>query len=911
MSILKWFNKPKWQSPNEQVRITAIQSSDDPELLTSLIDIVNTDVSSKVQRAALGKIVRPNDLTQILANHPDKTIKKLASKKLIHWFEDSTDENQVNLFSQINDNETIKTLAETAQNDEVRKQAITHIKQQGLLSQLLVKEKSPQLQKLIIDKIEQPKSLEKLLNKAKKNNKQLYQLISEKLSDQLELDHNETAIKLCKKLENVVHGKSVDIKLSEINEHWQSIANNVDEPIKLRFNGAIEAAKMILDPEHRSQFLLKQKLQRSSAMLNELEQLVTKSQSMTLKQAQIAITKYQDYSEIDFAIGEFTRYQEALAQLLQKRDDIQKDEQIPTAATNVLDELNKELTKQIIQPDQLNKFKKRWARAIKNVKSSESLNVIKTQFTDGTLKLAEKIEQSAQIRQKAAEQAIELIEPTTVQIKEGHLIKAKKMINQIAEHKKTAGFSHPTIKKNKYQLDSVWQQLKDLRNWQKWSNDKARQDIIEELHAMVGKGQHPDAVLKKLKDANERWYALEDMEKLPGDKFPSRNQKMWQEFRVVSKALFEPTQPFFEKRSEQQGGYLEEIEAHIKTMTDTDLSETSERDLARLSRDAIKHLKSLDRLPPKKRGITAKALRKAITRVDDKLNEFYSIAEKKKLKLIDEAQALYDVEDHSAAIESAKQLQHQWKSAGIVKQHTERKLWKKFRKANDAIFKRREKESQEKQQENQQQRKIAHELISQFTLQLKKIKNQNKLSECKAELNKQWHAIDKPANMLEHEYQHLLQNIDEKSAQFKADIILKQQKQKQKIDQVLTDFESGKINEDKKSELLDKLLDDELSTFFKSRIESSSGELNLAELLIQAEFITGLETPKEFLEDRMAYQVKVLSERMSGEKLSNDQEQTENWLTQWYLTPKTDAEYMKSNSKRIKSAIKAMMNQLS
>ena len=59
MSILNWFNKPKWQNPNEQVRITAIQTSEDIELISSLPEIVNNDVSEKVQKTALSRIKNP------------------------------------------------------------------------------------------------------------------------------------------------------------------------------------------------------------------------------------------------------------------------------------------------------------------------------------------------------------------------------------------------------------------------------------------------------------------------------------------------------------------------------------------------------------------------------------------------------------------------------------------------------------------------------------------------------------------------------------------------------------------------------------------------------------------------------------------------------------------------------------
>ena len=99
-----------------------------------------------------------------------------------------------------------------------------------------------------------------------------------------------------------------------------------------------------------------------------------------------------------------------------------------------------------------------------------------------------------------------------------------------------------------------------------------------------------------------------------------------------------------------------------------------------------------------------------------------------------------------------------------------------------------------------------------------------------------------------------------------------------------------------------------MATFFAQRQETESDSNQLAEQLIQAEFITGLETPEKFMDDRMAYQVKVLSERMSGEKAPNNQTQATVWLNNWFLSPKTDATFIQANNKRIKNAIKAMLD---
>ncbi|VAW47655.1 hypothetical protein MNBD_GAMMA02-992 [hydrothermal vent metagenome] len=907
MSILNWFNKPKWQNPNEQVRITAIQTSDDIELINSLPEIVNNDVSEKVQKTALSRIKNPQTILNISQHHPNKIIKQLANKKLVNWFKSDNNDEQLGLFKNITDAETIKTVAQHAQNTAVREHALKQIKQQGLLSELLLKEIDLGLQELILEKIEQPVSLTRLLKKAGKKHSSLKQLIQQRLAQDIPEDQSEQAINLCTELEEVVHGRNQSVDLNTISNNWQAVEAQVSDALKMRYNGAYAAAKMILDPEHRSQFLKKQKQQRAVAQLNDLELLLSKQNDWSLQSVQSNLTKYQDIESQDLSSEHAANYQQAMEKLATIKDEIQTEQQIPAAATETLNQINKLLSQAIIQPDKLKQCKQQWQKATRKMPASEALTLINEQFNQACLKLAEKIEQSAQLRDKAAADAVAMIEPTIVQIKEGHLLKAKKMTNQIAEHKKTAGFNHPTIKNNKYPLDSVWQQLKDLRNWQKWSNDKARQDIINELHKMIGKGQHPDAVLKKLKDSNERWYVLEDMEKLPGDKFSSRNQKMWQEFRIVSKALFEPTQPFFEKRSEQQDSYFDSIQAHMQAMNDTDLDEAEGKDLAQMSRDAIKHLKSLDNLPPKQRGATAKKLRAAINRIDKKLNEFYSDAENKKLKLIEMALQLSAEEDNYAAIEMAKSLQQQWKTAGTVKQHTERKLWKKFRQANDAVFNRRDAEKQQQHDASQAQRKQAQDLLSDLNKELKKAKSIEALQHLKSDINKQWHGLEKPAKFLDVEYNHLLQNIDDqlKTIQFKAE--LKQYKDKQKLDEVFSQFEQGAIDVDEKQQKTKKLLTDELSTFFAQRQDTDSDTDHLASQLIQAEFITGLETPEQFIGDRMAYQVRILSMRMSGEKTANNQTQATAWLDHWFLSPKIDAAFIKTNNKRIKNAIKAML----
>ncbi|WP_154221931.1 DUF349 domain-containing protein [Marinicella rhabdoformis] len=896
MSIFNWFNKPKWQSPNEQVRLTAVQTDNDAALLDALPQIISSDSSIKVRKAALSRIDDTHQLHQIAEQNDQTEVKKLARKKWTHLMAKSKNTDAI---KNLNDNEALLYLAGQSQHSKMRLQAVSQINQQGTLGDLLLNEKDREVQQAILEKITQESTLQRISKPLKKKNKSLYQSIQSRLNQGEDLNQNNSlALKICKQLEAVVHHKAT-CDLESISSQWQAIEKNCDATFKQRYNGAFAAAKMILDPEHRDSFLNKQKEQRAKSQLSEVINASDKLTDLDLSQIQSQLTKCQTIDTSVLSSEDKNQLSSAIDAFAAKRDEKMQQQQVPESATKAYDELQKVLAQEIVQPNQLKQFKTRWQQATRGAHPSSSLKLLSDQYDSGILKLAEKVEQSAQKRDEAAQQLIDMIDKAQTEIKDGHLSKAKIITNQMAALKRTAGFKHPLVQKNKYNIDNVWTQLKELRQWQKWSNDKVRQDIIDELVALVGTATHPDAVLKKLKDSNERWYALEDMEKLEGDKFPSRNQKMWQDFRTVSKALFEPTQPFFEKRSESQNSHLDEIKACIDEMLQVELESSNERDLARMTRNAIKHLKSLDQIPPKQRGQMAKKLRKGIDRIDGQLSTWYDAAETKKRALIDQAMALHDEEDLAAAIEQAKGLQAQWKKAGIVKQYTERKLWKQFRKANDALFNKRDDASKAQNEAQAAHKKAAQSALDKFNKDLKKTKDSNEIKQLKNNLIHTWQAEFQDIKQLSSNYQAALSSAD--------DALNKQQSAKvlSSLD-ALKQFDVTCQSED--SDAIETALStcsDSEKAAFLARKENVADDQHCDELLLQAEFLTGKETPKAHMEARMAYQVKVLSERMAGEKVAGESEQALALLKSWYLSAKSNS-YIKNNKKRINSNIKAL-----
>lgn len=917
MSIIKWFNKPKWQNPNKKVRLAAVTHGQEPELIKALTEIARNDESTAVQKAALGRLTDYDTILEIANESQNKDLKAFAHKKINDWIANIDDHTkQLSIVNKISDAQNREYLAQHAKSSEIRAHLISDIQKQGLLGDLIICEKSTSLQKKLLEKITQISTLKRISKHFKRQNKTLYKSIQEKLStldQQKTTNEDQTALELCQQLEDLIHKKTNSLDIDKIQTQWKQIQSNVSPTLIQRYAGAYRTAQLTLNPAKREEFLYHQKKQRAQNQLIQIRQKLTKNTEYELNDIQRLIDEIQ---KIDLNLIEQTEQSEhkkLIQELTRIRDKTIQQQQVPESITNIYEQLEKTLNQDSAQPGQLKFFKKQWNTEYQKAQTSVALKQLSKQFEQNIQKLAEKTEQSSQLKEQSAQQAIDMISEAKKAIKDGHLNDAKRIINQIATHKNKAGHAHPKIKKHKFAFDQVWNELKELRKWQKWSNDKIREDIINELKSLIGTGLHPDAVLKKLQDCNQRWYQLEDMEKLEGDKYPTRNQALWLKFREVSENLFKPAQPYYEKRSEIQNQKIQEYETLIEELHKCDLENTSEKDLARQSRTAIKYLKELNNLPPKSRGKMAKKIRSGIDRIDQKLEEFYSVAERRKLKLIDGALQLVDEADLEKALNEAKKLQAEWKNAGIVRPYTERKLWKKFRKANDAIFKRRDADKKQQDQAHKERLAQGENLLQQTQQQLNQIKQPQELQSLMEKTQQQWKELNIHHKALGGRFNTLFDDIEKQLENFEKQKITTEIKNYQQLDQICIDLSIENITSEQALESMQNMkshIPEKHLKHFHKRIESSenNGEKvipTLRELLIAAEYLTGTETPAEDNEFRMNYQVKRLSNRMAGENHYSQEEEAKNLIVNWYLAAK-ETEFLQQYKKRIDRNLKAL-----
>ncbi len=918
MSLLNLFKKPDWKHKNDDIRAQGVASDDTAELKNQLPTIAQNDSSEIVRNAAVKRLKDYALLAKIANSDKSKQVQNSALKILQAWFSKKQDNEQLTILKTLNDNTTHEIAAANSGNKQIRAYCIEKISKQGLLADLLVAEKERDLRQIILNKINKKATLKRLFKLVKNKDKKILKAIQEKLENDGDKDKilQQKALVICESMEKLIHNAQTSSKkdADDLHQQWLELKKQHNlETLQKRFDGAYRTATLTFDPKQREEFLTQQRQQRIASKIEELNSSLTHAQEKSWEQIQSQISKYSGFDLTHASVQQQQQFAQNLESLKEIRDSKSKKQDLPNKLLAIVDQLDAALKHKYNQPNQIKKFRQLWEENARHAKNNTAFATLKHRFDNAMLKLAEKIEKSAKQREESAKIAVDNIAKVQKLIKDGHLAQAKIAINKIAEHKKIAG-QHALIKQHKFEFDTIWNELKELRQWQKWSNDKIRLRLIEELKQLIGTGLHPDALLKKMKQANSQWKDMEEHEKLEGDRFPVRNQELYTQFREVQKALFEPAQKFFEKRSEIWGQELQQVQANVQALHEVDLQATSDRDLAHMVRDAIKQLRNLDSIPPKERGKIAAEIRSGTARIDEHLQESYKIAQRRKEKLIAQAQELIELEDLDAAIEQAKALQNNWKQAGIVHQSTERKLWKSFRKANDAIFNRIKQQREAVKAENQELINQAKKLIQDCEKSITQEHTAHAINSLIEHFKDDFNRLQIENRGIINTATKLISQAEEKITALANGEILATLKLSEKYATIAQQYETAEIDEEtaqQKWQQLEKLNDNKLSKSLSKRLannsqENSDSQATASTLLVAAEYLTGLKTPDEFKEQRLAYQVDELAKRMGGGENLSAYDKAIALLKQWFSLAGIPAEFLKANEKRINTIINSL-----
>ncbi|HSH28115.1 MAG TPA: DUF349 domain-containing protein, partial [Wenzhouxiangella sp.] len=385
-----------------------------------------------------------------------------------------------------------------------------------------------------------------------------------------------------------------------------------------------------------------------------------------------------------------------------------------------------------------------------------------------------------------------------------------------------------------------------------------------------------------LKEARKQWQQLEELEVLPGDKRQhAAPAGQWRRFQAACKNAFEQAQPFFEKRHEVQNENLKQLEAFLergKSLADD--QETDLDTLKKFSKGARLAITRLDDLPPRARGQSAARLRELLAALSARIDTAFETIENAKRRLIREAQALEHEPDLKTAIDRAKALQARWQQAGTGRRRIEQQLWKEFRAPIEPLFAQLQGERDQRREEQEAELSALRELVE----QAEQIAASDEAELGQAEgrmkaVRSQWEAAGRrPARLVERfekARQALERRLTDRRLQARREAAARLD---QLAARVQLAWQARQAGEAPTVELPEPGPDDDLTralyqsaqTVADAGIGDDALARQVAEngerarrVVIEMEFLAGVDSPAEDRQARMNFQVERLAQRMS------------------------------------------------
>ncbi len=851
MDLRSKFSKKPWQSKDAEQREAGVRESQDAELIAQLPQLAQHDDSTAVRLAALQRLNTEPFWLDARLRETDSGIVKAADQFLSRAALTSDDERlesaRLEWFAQVNDGDLVRKFAAEARSIALRREALARIKSQGFLGDCYIRETDDKLADEILSRIDQSSTLERIASALRTRNKLRARAATEALETQLSASGKAEAghaasERLVREAERVARGDfkgDAEHLIQDLQAQWESAANH-PEALTRRFRSAIQIAN---SARQRPAPSLKQAESESDiASSQQSTEIVNPGLQAAADQIRTLLGNNKRFDPGELLAG----WDRAWNQIpdLSPADEELKDEMLP---------MLRDLQNQI-----------------QHAKSRKSDQIS-----------SDSVEPEANPSEVFGPRLDQIAET----LESGNILKAHDLIQQLRrDYDRLPKRKRPAADGGR--LQRMEGRLKEMRNWQHWSNNQLRDELIEQIEALPQSGQHPDAITAALKKARAEWRRLESLELLPGDKRKfAAPSGQWRRFQNACKTAFDSAKPYFEKREQVQQDNLETLKAFIAAGKQiAGNSDADSGELLGFMRKAREAIRRMDDLPPKSRGASAAGLRELMDLLSKQLDERFDQVESTKRRLVTEAKALSHEKDLKTAIDKAKGLQQQWQRAGSGRRKIEQQLWREFREPIDPLFEKLKGEQKERHAADEQATAVLKALCS----EAESLANAeaNDLESARNRFNglvQQWLAQDSRPPRLNQRIEQAEKKLDERLAQ------LQRRQRTQRDDKLWRLADSlqsawtqrckgvaGDLNVDAapapQHDAAGAVLNQRLELLAQENFDAEhfkaladEGLQQARQIAVEMEFLSGLDSPKDDQELRMDYQVQRLAKRM-GER---------------------------------------------
>ena len=708
--ILSRFLKPKWQQANPEARKQSLRNLDsrDPKLL----DLAQRDPDPTVRRAALEQIDDLDLLQRTASENTDPDIRN-AFQEHYHALWAGKAANSPSLASRLErlkvhlDNDLIDFLLRHATEPELRLAALQRIELEAVLADIAIQNSYPDLRLIALERVQDPELLDRIARQSRNRDKRLYRRARERL-DALNAAQARTLSleRLCTEMEQLnwdgESGTNAG-RFPKLEQEWRAQEANAPSEFQARY---AQARDRFLAERQLSANRRTQRLELLATLDALLERLHQHNESNPELDAAIhhAITEIPAAWVPGATQDIESRRQET--QFQQRIQDIQEQERVLQRNHIRAERLRKVLVQGdalLHEPGEmrdtdLKQLRQRW-EGLERPEVATLATDLQNHFDSLLDKLRARKQRQVQRRDQEWQDIQERVSQLEVAIGEGELQQAIPLLEQTRQQlKDSIDLSRGQIATIEERLQTCTTQIGELRGWRRWGTSQAREQLCRAAENLIDLEADPADIAQRIQQTRAAWKALDQHE-------GGAPKGLWKRFNDACERAYAPCQTYFENqiRERQQNldqklALCEQLEQFEAT---TDWQQVDWREADRLRRRAQTQWHQLGPVNRADRKTLDRRFQQILQRLDSHLDGERDHERQRRQQLIEQVQALVDTSDLRAAIEIAKHAQAQWQPTVQSSHRQEQALWKAFRSACDAVFARRQAEQEAADAERQ------------------------------------------------------------------------------------------------------------------------------------------------------------------------------------------------------------------
>ena len=246
------------------------------------------------------------------------------------------------------------------------------------------------------------------------------------------------------------------------------------------------------------------------------------------------------------------------------------------------------------------------------------------------------------------------------------------------------------VSKQLAQLDAA---LEKLLDWKDYAVEPKKQQLIEQMRALLDSPESPEALAIKISRLQDEWKGLSK---------GAQDQAQWEIFHQLSQTAYQPCKVFFEQQAKIRRENLDRRIAMVQQLRnyvssqgwDTEAAQPFEaRAVEAVFAAAIREWRGCVPVERSQNQSVQNDFDRMLDLIRSQINAHYEKNADIKRGLIEQALKLAENEDNQKAIEAVKRLQALWKATGPALRKEEQGLWKAFRAACDALFEKRQQQA--------------------------------------------------------------------------------------------------------------------------------------------------------------------------------------------------------------------------